>query len=122
MTKKLTFVLIALVVFIDKATKKIIQPGALLQTDDLARVNDLVKRGLCSIKEVETSAEEGANGADLVEIQGNSYPVADVKAALSEIGAGVNANAGVKGVTNKVAALSEEELAKLQEKLNNITE
>lgn len=117
------FTLIALVVFKDKITKKIIQPGDNLQTDDLTRVNDLVKRGLCEIVSVESSANDEANtggnsgGADLVEFQGTKYSLDAVKAALSEIGVSVNANAKTKGVSDKLATLSEEQIAQLQDKL-----
>lgn len=119
------FTLIALAVFKDKITNKIIQPGESLQTDDLSRVNDLVKRGLCKIVSVEnpTLSEPGAGdksgnaAAGLVEFQGAQFSVDDVKAALSEIGAGVNANAGVNGVSKKLATLTEEQIAQLQEKL-----
>lgn len=125
MKQILVFTLIALILFKDKITKEIINPGENLQTDDLARVNDLVKRGLCEIASVDYSAENGSdtgedsgsNNAKLVEFQGATYSLDIVKAALKEIGAGVNANAGVKGVSDKLAALSEDQIAQLQEKL-----
>ena len=125
MKQKLVFTLIALILFKDKITKEIINPGENLQTDDLARVNDLVKRGLCEIASVDYSKEDGSdtgedsgsNNAKLVEFQGATYSLDIVKAALKEIGAGVNANAGVKGVSDKLAALSEDQIAQLQEKL-----
>lgn len=119
------FTLIALAIFKDKITNEIIQPGGTLQTDDLTRVNDLVKRGLCEIVSVEnpvleqpgTGDNSGNAGAKLVEFQGAQYSLDDVKAALNEIGAGVNANAGVKGVNNKLATLTEDQYIQLQEKL-----
>ena len=119
------FTLIALIVFKDKITNEIIQPGGTLQTDDLTRVNDLVQRGLAKIVSVDNPVldEQGAGDnsgnadAKLVEFQGAQYSLDDVKAALKEIGAGVNANAGVKGVSDKLAALSEDQIAQLQEKL-----
>lgn len=125
MKQILVFTLIALILFKDKITKEIINPGENLQTDDLARVNDLVKRGLCEIASVDYSAENGSdtgedsgsNNAKLVEFQGATYSLDIVKAALKEIGAGVNTNAGVKGVSDKLAALSEDQIAQLQEKL-----
>lgn len=119
------FTLIALALFKDKITNEIIQPGGTLQTDDLTRVNNLVKRGLCEIVSVDNPVldEQGAGDnsgnadAKLVEFQGAQYSLDDVKVALKEIGAGVNANAGVKGVSDKLAALSEDQIAQLQEKL-----
>ena len=111
--------------FKDKITKEIINPGEKLQTDDLDRVNDLVKRGLCEITSVDYSEEDGSDtgedsgsdNAKLVEFQGATYSLDVVKAALKEIGAGVNTNAGVKGVSDKLAALSEDQIAQLQDKL-----
>lgn len=113
--------------FKDKITKEIINPGEKLRTDDLDRVNDLVKRGLCEIASVDYSEEDGSgsdtgedsgsDNAKLVEFQGATYSLDVVKAALKEIGAGVNTNAGVKGVSDKLAALSEDQIAQLQEKL-----
>lgn len=125
MKQKLVFTLIALMLFKDKITKEIINPGENLQTDDLARVNDLVKRGLCEIASVDYSEEDGSDtgedsgsdNAKLVEFQGATYSLDVVKAALKEIGAGVNTNAGVNGVSDKLAALSEDQIAQLQEKL-----
>lgn len=119
------FTLIALIVFKDKITNEIIQPGGTLQTDDLTRVNDLVQRGLAKIVSVNNPVldEQGAGDksgnadAKLVEFQGAQYSLDDVKAALKEIGAGVNANAGIKGVSDKLAALSEDQISQLQEKL-----
>ena len=119
------FTLIALIVFKDKITNEIIQPGGTLQTDDLTRVNDLVQRGLAKIVSVDNPVldEQGAGDnsgdadAKLVEFQGAQYSLEDVKAALKEIGAGVNANAGVKGVSDKLATLSEDQYTQLQEKL-----
>lgn len=119
------FTLTALAIFKDKITNEIIQPGGTLQTGDLTRVNDLVKRGLCEIVSVEnpvleqpgTGDNSGNVDAKLVEFQGAQYSLDDVKAALKEIGAGVNANAGIKGVSDKLAALSEDQISLLQEKL-----
>ncbi len=119
------FTLIALIVFKDKITNEIIQPGGTLQTDDLTRVNDLVQRGLAKIVSVDNPVldEQGAGDnsgnadAKLVEFQGAQYSLEDVKAALKEIGAGVNAKAGVKGVSDKLATLSEDQYIQLQEKL-----
>lgn len=119
------FTLIALIVFKDKITNEIIQPGGTLQTDDLTRVNDLVQRGLAKIVSVDNPVldEQGAGDnsgnadAKLVEFQGAQYSLEDVKTALKEIGAGVNANAGVKGVSDKLATLSEDQYIQLQEKL-----
>ena len=121
MEKAILIVLIALVAFKDKFDKsKIYQSGDKLQTGDLARVNDLVKRGLCEIcGTAEAEAENpGTDGSEnLVEFNGAKYELDVVKAALKEIGAGVNVNAKVKGVTDALAKLSEEQQTALQEKL-----
>lgn len=125
----LIFTLLVLTACRDKITQNIYQPGDNLQTDDIDRVNDLVRRGICKIKSVEnpTLSADGAGdnsgnaNADLVEIQGATYSVADVKTALGEIGAGVAANAGVKGVSKKLSELTEDQIAQLQAKLNNVT-
>lgn len=126
MNKVILIVLIAIMAFKDKFDKsKIYQPGDKLQTGDLTRVNDLVKRGLCEIAgtveaDAETDANPGTDNADdnLVTFNGNQYALDVVKAALKEIGAGVNANAKIKGVTDALAKLSEDQQTALQEKLN----
>ena len=60
------FALLVLEVFKDKNDHaKVYQPGDHLETDDLSRVNDLVKRGLAKIESVgvaEDAAGDDANG------------------------------------------------------------
>lgn len=45
----------------DKVTKKVLAQGDTLTTEDIARVNDLVKRGICEIKGFSTPTEEAQN-------------------------------------------------------------
>lgn len=101
--------------FVDKYddTKRY-QPGDNLQTDSIARTNDLVKRGLCEIREVVTSE---VNTEDGITIKGKEFSLEAVKIALTEIGAGVKGNAKTKGVTDALAKLTEEQTNALYEKL-----
>lgn len=86
--------------FIDKNDKgKIYKVGETLHTDELNRVNDLVARGFCVIKSLESKQTEV------------------VKDALESINAPVAKNAGVKGVTKAIEALSDESVTALKEAL-----
>lgn len=96
--------------FIDKNDKgKIYKVGETLHTDELNRVNDLVARGICVIKSLER--------AEKVTFQDNEYDLNVVKDALESINAPVAKNAGVKGVTKAIEALSDESVTALKEAL-----
>lgn len=96
--------------FIDKNDKgKIYKVGETLHTDELNRVNDLVARGFCVIKSLESKQTEK------VTFQDNELNV--VKDALESINAPVAKNAGVKGVTKAIEALSDESVTALKEAL-----
>ena len=98
--------------FIDKNDKgKIYKVGETLQSDELNRVNDLVARGLCVITSV------GSNLSEKVTFQDNEYDLNVVKNALESINAPVAKNAGVKGVTKVIEALSDESVTALKEAL-----
>ena len=95
--------------FIDKNDKgKIYKVGETLHTDELNRVNDLVARGFCVIKSLESKQTEK------VTFQDNEYDLNVVKDALESINAPV---AGVKGVTKAIEALSDESVTALKEAL-----
>ena len=100
--------------FIDKNDKgKIYKVGETLHTDELNRVNDLVARGICVIKSLESKQ------AEKVTFQDNEYDLNVVKDALESINAPVAKNAGVKGVTKAIEALSDESVTALKEALEN---
>ena len=98
--------------FNGKAEGKVLQPGDVVVTTDIDRINALVKGGYCKI----TSLEEAAPAGDadkVIEFQGEEFGLDEVKAALGTIGVPVAANAGVNGVSNALAKLSEEQAANL---------
>lgn len=101
--------------FQDKYTNEVYLPGYALKTDDVSRVNDLVRRGLCDLVGVDASAPSDNGKQSTVSFQGIDYALDDMKAAL--VAAGVNVNAGVKGVNNAIEKLSEDEALKLSESL-----
>ena len=128
------FALLVLEAFKDKNDHAIVyQPGDHLETDDLSRVNDLVKRGLAEIESVgvaEDAAGDGANGGNAggsntggeakptkVVFDGNEYEPQVIKDALIAIGVPVAPNAGVNGLTKKIGEITEEQTAALKEKL-----
>lgn len=92
-------------------TSKAYKVGDTLHTDELNRVNDLVARGLCVITSV------GSNLSEKVTFQDNEYDLNVVKDALESINAPVAKNAGVKGVTKAIGALSDESVTALKEVL-----
>lgn len=128
-TTSILFVLLVVEQFKDKSDHKTVyNPGDHLETDDLSRVNDLVKRGLAKIETVGVP-EENANGAGAdgkgnevtpgkVAFDGKEYDPQEIKNALIAAGVAVAPNAGVNGLTKKIGELSEEQAAALKEKLN----
>lgn len=97
---------------------KVLSPGDVVVTTDIDRINALVGRGYCEITSLEDESEDANTGSDVVELQGVEFSLVDVKAALSAIGAPVSGNAGIKGVSNALDKLSEEQIAALLEVLN----
>ena len=94
--------------------------GETLLTDEISRVNDLVARGLCSIVSVKTVSEKNQPGTEgSTKIQGfeKEFELEEVKAALNTIGVNVAKNAGLPGVTKKLAELTEEQNKALSETL-----
>lgn len=94
--------------------------------DNVARINDLIARGLCTVASVETDPEEPAaqpadkeaeSAAPTVAFGGQEYPLAAMKVALEAIGVTVSKNAGVPAVGKAVAGLTDDERAKLAETL-----
>ena len=133
-TTSILFVLLVLEQFKDKSDHKTVyNPGDHLETDDLSRVNDLVKRGLAKIETVGVP-EENANGAGAdgagangkgnevtpgkVAFDGKEYDPKEIKNALIAAGVAVSPNAGVNGLTKKIGELSEEQANAIKEKLN----
>lgn len=118
---KMMFVLLVLGTFMDKENpgKKLI-PGDTLNTDDLDRVNFIVRNGLGKIVSVKTANDEGEkdSGVKLVTVSGTEYEQPKVKAALKAIGVEVAANAGADAVESKIAGLTEEQVGALSAKLS----
>lgn len=106
--------LIVLNSFRDKNNRQTIyKAGDCLITNDLNRVNDLVKRGLCEIASVVDDEK-----SNTITFQQKEYGIDEVKAALEEIGNPAAKNAGVKGVSKKLEELTEEQAASLSDILN----
>lgn len=126
-------VLIVLEPFRDKTdTKKVFSRGDTLETADINRVNDLVKRGFAKITAIvdeEHGNDTNANANDsdagakatqkpgTVSFRDSEYDVQTVKDALIAINVPVAPNAGVKGLTAKIADLNDEQAQALADKL-----
>lgn len=101
--------------FQDKDNKeKIYQVGETLSTSDLARVNDLVSRGICSISAIKKANKEEKK-PEKVSLFDKEFEIGAVKGALAEIGVSINKNAGVQAITNKLGELTEEQNKALSE-------
>lgn len=94
--------------------------------DNIARINDLIARGLCAVASVkaepeapaaETVDKETEPAALTVAFGEQEYPLAAMKVALEAIGVSVSKNAGVPAVGKTLDALTEEQAAALQEVL-----
>lgn len=92
--------------------------------ENVARINDLIARGLCEIAAVEAEAPAAAPaGKDdeavpaTVSFGGQEHPLAAMKVALEAVGVAVAKNAGVPAVTKAIDALTEEQTAALVEVL-----
>lgn len=94
--------------------------GDTLHTDEIGRVNDLVARGICSIvsvKPVSEKSQPGTEGSTKIQLFEKEFEVEEVKAALNTIGVNIAKNAGLPGVTKKLAELTEEQNKALSETL-----
>lgn len=124
MKKKIIFTILVLAMFNDKENPgKVIKPGETLVTDDLERVNKIVRMGLGEIKGVkavdgETAKNEGGTGDNQVSVLDSKYDLAKVKVALNAIGVKVAANAGLANVQKKVTELTDEQASTLSAKLS----
>jgi len=113
--------------FNGKAEGKTLQPGEIIHSTDVERINQLVGRGFCEIVSLgdapvadsptPTTPVEVVN--DNVEFQGKKYNIETVKAALGVIGVRVAHNAKEKAVNNALATLTEEQAQTLVEALDN---
>lgn len=92
--------------------------GEILETEELARVNSILSRGIGVLDDVcivtETSKDDSEQ-AILFEEQ--SYPLDVVKTALVNIGTKLSGNIGVAGVEKRVDALTEEQLGAFRAEL-----
>lgn len=133
MTKNIIFVLVALQAFRNVTDhKSVLSKGDTLETQDVKRVNSLVSRGLAELVDAKAANEgEGAadgagdsNGKgtatnpDKVAFDGKEYDPQVIKEALISIGVTCAPNAGVKSLTGKVEALTEDQKAALAGKLS----
>lgn len=91
------------------------QSGDVLSTDEIGRVNDLVRRGLCEIVSVEK--EEESDKPETVSFRQGEYALEAVKKALGSIGVKTG-NAGVKSVSKKLDELTGEQADSLFDMLN----
>lgn len=104
--------------------------GYTIEVNEVARINDMVARGLAVLvedTEADTSAEIPTDTPDAedstkeavptVTFEQQSYPVATLKVALEAIGITLSKSAGVPAVTKKLAELTEEQLTALHEVL-----
>lgn len=111
--------------FNGKAEGKTLQPGQIIHSTDVERINQLVGRGFCTIVSLgETTPaiapelpEEATNVS--VDFQGKKYHIETVKAALGIIGVRVAHNAKEKAVNNALSSLSDEQVQSLVEALDN---
>lgn len=95
--------------------------------ENVARINDLIARGLCAVAFVEAEPEvpadapsdkEAEPAAPAVAFGEQEYPLAAIKVALEAIGVSVSKNAGVPAVTKALEALTGEQSAALAEVLS----
>lgn len=121
--------------FKDVETKTLRQVGQefSLNEESVERINDLLKRGLCSVKSVEVSTpdvnEPEAPDNDsksegetpkVVKFREKEYPLAAVRVALESIGAPIASNGGVPSATKKIESLTEEQADALAAALSNV--
>ena len=124
---KIIFVLIAIEAFRSVTDHKTVHSkGDTLETEDVNRVNNLVSRGLAKLVSVKIAdagkgGKQGGTGTvntDKVAFDSKEYDPQVIKEALISIGIACAPNAGVKSLTGKVEALTEDQKASLAEKLS----
>lgn len=121
--------------FKDKETQALHQVGEVfaLNEESVERINDLLKRGLCSVKSVEVSAPEineqkapdnvsksEGETPKVVVFREKEYPLAAVRVALESIGAPIASNGGVPSATKKIESLTDEQAEALAVALSNV--
>lgn len=121
--------------FKDVETKALRQVGQVfaLNEESVERINDLLKRGLCSVKSVEVSAPEinepqtpdnaSKNEGEtpkFVMFREKEYPLAAVRVALESIDAPIANNGGVPSATKKIESLTDEQADALAAALSNV--
>lgn len=121
--------------FKDKETQALHQVGEVFSLGDESaeRINDLLKRGLCSVKSVEVSAPEineqkapdnvsksEGETPKVVMFREKEYPLAAVRVALESIGAPIASNGGVPSATKKIESLTDEQAEALAAALSNV--
>lgn len=121
--------------FKDKETQALHQVGEVfaLNEESVERINDLLKRGLCSVKSVEVSAPEinkqkapdnvsksEGETPKVVMFREKEYPLAAVRVALESIGAPIASNGGVPSASKKIESLTDEQAEALAAALSNV--
>lgn len=90
-------------------------PGSKLNIDEIARINDLVKRGLCEITSLDVTDEN----IDTINFGEKEYDIKTMISALKQIeGINVAPNAGIKSITDKLTTLNDDQKTTLSELLN----
>ncbi len=113
--------------FNGKVEGKTLNPGDVIQCDDLERINALVGRGYCTIISLDDTTSNAPMPVDLiadsyVEFRDKRYHIETVKVALGVIGVRLAHNAKERAVNNAIAALTDEQSEALAAKLNdNVT-
>lgn len=96
--------------FRDKIKKQPINIGEFVITEDIDRVNNLVASGLCKIISIKgNELEEKVTNTDKVIFQNKEWDFDVIKKALNDIGVSISATAKVKGVSDKLETLTEEQ-------------
>lgn len=103
--------------FNGKDEGKILNPGDVVVTSDLDRINALVGRGLCVITSVGEDKKADEKSAK-ISFQQKEYSLDEVKDALNSIGVQTAKNAGATSVAKKLDELTIEQGITLSERLN----
>lgn len=121
--------------FKDKETQALHPIGEVFSLNDESaeRINDLLKRGLCSVASIEipmpdindseSSGKTQKNEDEtpkLVVFREKEYPLAAVRVALESIGAPIASNGGVPSATKNIESLTNEQADALAAALLNV--